>query len=449
METLLNFFKLNNIEFRNKTFVLTVSTGIDSSVLLDKFIKLSKIEPVRIIVAHVNHNRRSESLQEKEYITKYCESLNIKCYTIDFNFAIDTNFQAVAHKARYKFFNDVMETEQADYLVLAHHAGDNAETVLMRLIRGSSLAGYAGIRASYRVLTEKAYAYHIIRPMINLTKDEIINYQKLNNVKYFEDSSNSHNDYERNRIRHNVIPELIKENPDFYHKINEFSATIREAAIIVNGIRDNYITDFVKIDTDIYSFTRSSFLQLSPYMRQEVLFELLKRYDLSKALINDLLNIIDSDKANYNNVINGLFNFVIEYDNVKIINSNILNKLKNIDIMINDVGIYCLSDDLEIIVEKINKNCNANLMELCYNKLPIEIRTRRDGDKIKLKPGYKKINDLFIDKKIPQRSRDEVILALDPSSSNNEVLIAFGLRKSELLKEVNDSTYKISLVTKK
>lgn len=449
METLLNFFKLNNLEFNNKTFVLTVSTGIDSSVLLDKFIKLSKTYKIKIVVAHVNHNRRIESLKEKEYIINYCNELGIKCYTIDFNFALDANFQAVAHEARYEFFNDVVEKEKADYLVLAHHANDNAETVLMRLIRGSSLAGYAGIRPCYQAYTKNNYEYKIIRPLINLTKDDINDYQKEYNVTYFLDSSNTHDDYERNRIRHNVIPELLKENPDFYNKINEFSDTIREASKIINEIRDKYILDNVKKDEDMILFTKSSFLELNNYMRQEVLFELLKPFGLSKALINELLNVISSDKANYNNVISGLFNFVIEYDNVKIIKNNKTTNLKDFSLIINDVGTFKVSDNLLITVEKINKNCNANLMELCYNKLPIEIRTRRDGDKIKLKPGYKKINDLFIDKKIPASARDEVILALDPSKGNQEVLIAFGLRKSELLKDINDSTYKISLVTNK
>ena len=91
---------------------------------------------------------------------------------------------------------------------------------------------------------------------------------------------------------------------------------------------------------------------------------------------------------------------------------------------------YVINDNLKICVEKTTNNPITNLWELCYNKLPFVIRTRRDGDRIKLKPGYKKINDLFIDKKIPKSERDEILLALD----GDEVLIAFGVRKSEIVK---------------
>ena len=252
MESLLNFLKQNNIEWNGKTFVLAVSTGIDSSVLLDKFIKLSKTEDIKIVVAHVNHNRRSESLEEERYIKEYTELLGIKCYVKELYFDNIDNFQAIAHEKRFEFFNEVMMIEHGDYLVLAHHAIDNIETVLIRMMRGSSLAGYSGINPVY-----KAKGYTIIRPLINLTRSDIEEYQKENNVKYFEDSSNSHDDYFRNRLRHNVIPAMFNECPDLDKKIKEFEPDENEDGARIIPL-DDEVQDYILKMVRVFDFSEDN-----------------------------------------------------------------------------------------------------------------------------------------------------------------------------------------------
>ena len=428
MESLLNFLKQNNIEWNGKTFVLAVSTGIDSSVLLDKFIKLSKTEDIKIVVAHVNHNRRNESLVEEKYIKEYTESLGIKCYVKELYFDNIDNFQAVARELRFEFFNEVMEEVHGDYLVLAHHAIDNIETVLIRMMRGSSLAGYSGINPVY-----KAKGYTIIRPLINLTRSDIEEYQKENNVKYFEDSSNSHDDYFRNRLRHNVIPAMFKECPDLDKKIIEFSDTIRSASIVINNLRDDFIGTYVKKDNGIISFSKEKLLSIDPYMQMEVLFELLKPLMLSTGVVKEVRKIILNTQGSFNNLICKTLRVKVTYDEVELVlnpQEEEVNNLNDLYLVIDREKEYVINDKLKICVEKTTNNPITNLWELCYNKLPLVIRTRRDGDRIKLKPGYKKINDLFIDKKIPKSKRDEILLALD----EEEVLIAFGVRKSEVVK---------------
>lgn len=446
MESLLNFFKLNNLEWKNKTFVLAVSTGIDSSVLLDKFIKLSKIEKIKIIVCHVNHHRRIESDQEEEYIKDLCQKDGISCYVKELRFKEDEkNFQALAHEERFAFFNEVVEKENADYLVLAHHAIDNMETVLIRMMRGSSLAGYSGINPAYMAKT-KNHQYLIIRPLIKETKEDIKKYQMDNKVKYYEDSSNNHDDYFRNRLRHNIIPLLQEEAPDIDKKFLEFSETIRGAARIINNIRDEFILNNVKKEDNIISFSKKKLLSLDDYLILEVLFELLKPLMLSSGVVREVKKIISSKEGSYDSLICNTLRLVIMYDEIKLImNPEEEMKREEINLFITSIGDYDINDKLKICVRKITNNCVTNLWELCYNKLPITIRTRQDGDKIKLKPGYKKINDLFIDKKIPKMERDNVLLALD----NEEVLIAFGVRKSVILKDldINDG-YRITLVRK-
>ena len=446
MSELLNFLKLNKIEWRGKTFVVAVSTGIDSSVLLDMFIKLSKEEDIKIVIAHVNHHRRKESDEEALYISTYANEQGIPCYVKDLFFDGDeANFQAVAHEKRFLFFDEVIRKVKGDYLVLAHHALDNIETVLIRMMRGSSLSGYGGINPVYKART-KDRGYTIIRPLINLTRSDIERYQKENNVKYFEDSSNSHDDYFRNRLRHNVIPLMYKECPDLDKKINEFSEVIRSASIIINNLRDNFISENVKKEDNKITLSKSKLLSLDPYLALEVLFELLKPLMLKAGVVKEVKKIITSTNGSFDNLVCKSLRLIIAYDEVTLVlNPKDVNKnnLSDLYLVIDSEKEYIINDKLKICVKKTTNNPITNLWELCYNKLPLIIRTRRDGDRIKLKPGYKKINDLFIDKKIPQGSRDDIILALD----NEEVLIAFGVRKSEVVKNtVVSDGYIISVV---
>ena len=130
------------IQLNNQTIVLAVSTGIDSMVLLDL---VQKLKNVKIIVCHVNHHRRLQSDEEQQFITEYCQKNNIKCYVEELYFEETKNFQEVARIKRYQFFEKIIKLENAKYLLTAHHATDNLETILIRLIKSSSHKGYAGI----------------------------------------------------------------------------------------------------------------------------------------------------------------------------------------------------------------------------------------------------------------------------------------------------------------
>ena len=146
----------------DQTVVLAVSTGVDSMVLLD-FVE--KSTNAKIIVAHVNHHRRIESNDEQAFIEEYCLDHKIALEVLELNFENTQNFQNNARKERYIFFKEVVDKYQATYLLTAHHANDNLETIIMRLIKSSSLKGYAGIPK-----TQEFEGYTIYRPLINTLK---------------------------------------------------------------------------------------------------------------------------------------------------------------------------------------------------------------------------------------------------------------------------------------
>ena len=439
--TLNYFFKSLNIDYLNKTFVLCISTGIDSSVLLDLFINFKKDNDINIVVCHVNHHRRKESDEEESYIRSFCHENNLKIYVKELFFEEDTiNFQAKARDLRYEFFDDVMKEEKADYLVLAHHGDDNLETVLMRMTRGSSLIGYSGILSMF-----EKNGYKVIRPLLRNSKEDIINYQKLHKIKYYEDDSNSHKDYTRNRYRLDVIPLLKKESPDIIEKIYEFSQVLRNAGNEINNLRDKFINDNVNRENKKIEFSRKPFLELSMYMQEEVLFELLKKDSLSKANIEELLRIIRSDKANYCNYFKNIFDFIIEYDRI-IINYVHYEKNNDICLEIKELGVYNINDKFDLYVCLKDNIKVLKKEDVCYNisNLPVIVRSRRPGDKIALPQGEKKLKSLFIDMKMSKTKRDEVLIL----EKDNHILSILGVRKSTLLNDINDSDIVIRLEKK-
>lgn len=437
---LILFFKNNNLEYINKKFILCISTGIDSSVLLDLFINFKEKHKIDFIVAHCNHHRRTQSEEEEIYIKTFCEERNIKIYIKELFFDEDTdNFQAIAREKRYEFFDEVMKKEKADYLVLAHHGDDALETVLMRLTRGSSLKGYSGI--SDVIINRN---YKIIRPLLSYSKEDIIKYQNMHKIKYYEDESNSHKDYTRNRFRLDIIPLLKKECPDILMKIKEYSICLRNAGNEIDSLRDNFIESYVTRCEEKIVINRKEFLLLSNFLQEEVLFELVKKDKLSKANINQLLNIIRSDKVNYINYFKNIFDFIIEYD--KIIVNYQHNEKKEIDLIIDKLGHYVINDKFELYVLKKDDNQVLKKEDVCYNinNLPLRVRLRRPGDKIKLKAGEKKIKDLFIDLKMPLEKRNEALIL----EKDGLVLAVLGVRKSVYLKDSFNSDIIIRLIHK-
>ena len=420
-----SFFKNNNIEYENKKFILAVSTGIDSAVLLDAFVKLKKDVNLDIVIAHVNHKVRKQSDLEEEYIKKYAADNDISCFVKSLNFdGLKDNFESTARKFRYEFFLELMEKEKGDYLVLAHHGIDNIETILMRIIRGSSLTGYSGMSD-----VTNMRGYKVIRPLLGVHKDDIVRYQQENKVVFFEDETNELSSFTRNRIRKEVVPKLFEESNDLINKFIEFRKTIYEASLIVNSKRDAFINEHVKREDDIV-IDRGSYLLLNDFMKEEVLFELLKEYLLSKKNIEELVKIIKSDIKNYCNKIKDKFNFIIEYDKV-IVSKKDVFKCES-EVIIDKPGLYTIGDKKVLcVLEKNNKN-DYNLNEMWYNSnmLPLVVRHRKNGDRISVNGIDKKLKDLFIDMKIPLADRDNALLAV----KDDELLMVFGIKKSDVLK---------------
>ena len=223
MEEVYNFIRNKIGVSPNDTIVVGVSGGPDSMALLYILNEFKEKMGLRLVCAHINHNKRKESDEEEKYVSKYCKENGIIFECIKVKKWGDDNFENEARSIRYNFFEEIVENYNAKYLMTAHHADDLIETILMRIVRGSTLKGYSG----FSRIVDKGN-YKIVRPLITLTKDEIIDFDTRNNIKYYIDSTNNEDIHTRNRYRHVILPFLKKENPNVHKKFIKFSETLIE-----------------------------------------------------------------------------------------------------------------------------------------------------------------------------------------------------------------------------
>lgn len=397
---------------QDKKILVACSTGVDSTVLLDLVFKASK-NKTQIVVVHINHGRRKASDIEEAYLKDFCQKNNLTFYSKKLPKTYTGNFQEWARKKRYKFFLEIAKLECVDIIMTAHHGDDNLETILMRIIKISSFKGYGGMEE-----ISSFHGYMLYRPLLYLDKGQIIAYAKSQNLIYFEDSSNFEDDYLRNRIRKYVIPALKEENPSLMKAIEIYSETIFDAEAIIQDKVNSFIKEVVQVNNNISQLTINSLLSLNSFMQMQVLFELLKPYQLSRSNLCEIIKQIKATKSRIINLITPELLMIKEYGNL------IFTKpIENNDfyLKIDQMGTYQLPNGIILEVSKNICNFKARNHGLCYNiqALPIIIRSRIRGDRIQLRNGSKTVSDYLTDKKIPYLKRQKVLLLCD---ENNKVL---------------------------
>ena len=422
---------LNNLLKKDDKVIVAVSGGPDSMCLLHLLDSLKEKINLEIICAHVNHNIRKSSKKDEEFVKSFCEKRNLifETMTIDFN-SFD-NFHNEARKIRYDFFEKLAKKYHAEYLMTAHHADDLMETILMRIVRGSSFSGYAGFRK-----WDQRDNYKIVRPLIELSKEEIIQYLKENKINYIEDESNQKDDYTRNRYRHNIIPFLKNEDTNVHKKFFQFHMTLR--------IYDEYFK--YKISEKLKDFENNKidlkkFKTLDILMQDKIIEEILyQKYNENLNLITgghvrEIKKLIDSKKTN------ATLDFPNGLQVVKSYETLTFEKREN------EMLAYNIKLEKEVKLPKMGKLSIIEESDLTDNyltrlnsdeiKLPLYVRTRKDGDKIEVKNlrGTKKLNDIFIDMKIPIRRRDLWPIVVD---SNDKIIWIPGLKKSKFDKEIKE-----------
>ena len=413
-----NELKLND----NDVVVIGLSGGPDSMALLNI---INKYNPnIKIVCAHVHHNLRKESDSEKRFVEEYC---NNNGYIFEFlkidNYKNNKFSEEEARKIRYDFFESTVYKYKAKYLFTAHHGDDLIETVLMRLTRGSIFRGYSGISA----ITKKDN-YDIVRPLLFLTKEEIMNYIEENHIPYVTDNSNNSLKYTRNRYRANILPILKKENSIVHKKFYKFSKMIDDYYAFINNYLNNIYSKIVidqKINIDLFK-KEDKVIQK----------EILEKYIYS--IYGDDIVCWDDIKTDilYTMIDDNKPNIIVDFpNNIKGIKEyNILYMTNNTK---TDDYNYELKDKVIIensIIERIESSNEKDNFITYLNsddiKLPIYVRNYRQADKMTIKnmTNDKKIKDIFINEKVPVNKRKTWPIVVD---SQNNVLWLPGLKKSK------------------
>jgi len=412
----------------NNYVVIGVSAGPDSMCLLD----LLQKKTTKIVVCHINHNVRKESLEEEEYITKYCQDKNIILEKTTINNYQENNFENEARKKRYMFYEEILKKYNSKTLLLAHHGDDLIETILMKISRGSNLEGYAGIKEISNVKN-----YQIIRPLLKYTKEDIINYNKSNNIKYYNDSSNQSTNYTRNRYRLNILPLLKKEDKNIHKKYLKYSKTLIEyddyiKREVKRNINNVYKDNIINID---------NLNKLDTFLIKNILYNIMNNiYQNKNNIITDrhiqnIISLLNNTKPNIKIDLPNNKEIVKEYN--KLIIKDKTSDIKNYKIEFND------KIEIEnLIIEKIesedddsNSVCRLNSKDIT---LPLYIRNREDGDYIILKGSNnrKKIKEIFIEKKLPLKKRNNYPLLVD---SNNNIIWIPNIKKSKFCNKKSEN----------
>ncbi|MDW8682569.1 tRNA lysidine(34) synthetase TilS [Streptococcus suis] len=403
---------------KHEKVLVAVSGGLDSMNLFHLLYQCRKELGISLGLAHVNHGQREESVSEESYLKQLAEDSKVPFFLSHFE---GTFSEEAARKWRYAFFAKIMEQEGYTALVTAHHADDQAETVLMRLIRGSRLRHLSAIQPIQNFASGE-----LIRPLLSFKKSD------FDTVFHFEDASNQSLNYFRNRIRNRYLPQLKQENPKIEKALCHLAD---DTSNLLQALRD--LTNHLSV-TDLTSF-RQQTQAVQTYLLEEYV-EKFPDLQLSRPQFNELLHILQS-KANYRHLLKNNYILEKEYDSFKIYKIGPQTDEPKEPVMVESEGIFSYGSYIFSLNHPLE---NAEQILHFPSEVPIRLRGRQVGDTILINGVNKKLRRWFIDNKIPQQIRQEAIII----EQAGEIYGIANLASSDLSKSIKNDIIKATLYIK-
>ena len=404
------------------------SGGSDSLALLYYLAKNQEKFDIEVVAIHIDHEIRETSYMDADFVRAKAREWGIRYY----KFRVDApkiaeqknlSIETAAREARYGVFKSLLKKGLIDKIALAHHVSDQAETILMHLFRGSGIAGVKGMNP----ISDKVY----VRPFLNTTKDEILQYLAENNLDYCEDETNEDTNYNRNFVRNTILKKVKTRWPNVEQAIVNFSKLVRDDDEYINKqIYDDAIMTedkLVKIPTSYFLYDKA--------IVSRVIFKAVKSIDINQDIERKHISAITELALHGENGKRLFLPFeaiaIKEYDYLTIYNRHIeevkfSHELKS--------GVFDVPNFGKVAVKRVkNFDIEPGQLLIDYRKVPKDAmwRFREDGDMFtKFGGGTKKLKSFMIDKKIPVRLRDYIpVLA-----SGNEVYAIAGVEISEKVK---------------
>ncbi len=434
-----DFIESNQLFSKNVPVLLAVSGGIDSVVLVNLFKTINQ----PFAITHCNFQLRGiESEKDEQFVKELASTLKVECFTERFStkeVAKDEkiSIQMAARQIRYNWFEEVRKKNGFHFIATAHHKDDSIETVLMNLIKGT------GIRGLHGILPKQG---KIIRPLLFSSKKEIRKYAEENKISFREDSSNRKSDYQRNFIRHKIIPILEEINPSFKESFDSSIKHFQDTEILYDFSITNFKKKLLNQEGSGFSIDIPSLINTPA--PKTILFELLKSFGFEEKTIEKIFYSLISESgkeflSNTHRIIKDRKKlFILE----KEVSASIIYLIEEKKSQI----IPILEGDIEIKIKKASSRNRTGLIELDADKIqfPLFLRQWKAGDYFYpagMKMKKKKLSNFFVDLKLPIHLKEKQLILQDKT---DKIICVVGLRGDERFAITNSTKNYLSLKTK-
>lgn len=430
--------------------VVGVSGGADSICLLFVLLELQQEIPFELIAVHVNHGIRGEDAKRDElYVQNLCRKYQIPCVTYHENVELiaknrKQSTEEAGRDVRRACFQEVMKQMAGTKIALAHHQNDNAETFFMNLARGTGIKGMGGIRP---------VSGEFIRPLLCVSRNEIEAYLAEKQIVYCMDQTNTTDDYTRNRIRNRVIPYLEAEvNANVVSHVNETMEQLQQVWKLLEAQTKEAVQMCTEKREEAFVVMENAFLKvpqvLQPFVLRDVLVKVTgKEKDIESAHLKQIQELFAKQAGKkidlpYNAEAKRVYEGICiqtkgqdkreEFEEIIELHEG---ETKEVVWKKNKIRLRFRKDFVGS--EKSEQKGSTKWFDCGIIKNGISVRTRKPGDYITIHPdGHtQKLKSYFINEKIPQEKRDEILLVADGS----HILWVLGYRAGCTAK-INENT---------
>lgn len=381
------FVRANQMIESGDEIICALSGGADSVALTFAMKLLSEVWDFRVAAAHFNHHLRGEESQrDEEFVKQFCRNFEIPLYLGGtYVCSGEKGLEAAARDARYAFLKSL-----PGKIATAHTADDNAETLLMHLVRGTGLRGLGGITPVMGKL---------IRPMLTVTRQDVEAFLEEYSLPHIEDSSNASDDFLRNRLRHEVMPVLRRENPRFSENLTAMAQNLRREEDFLSGCLEESLPPVSRLR------------QLHPALRRRYVERFLKQSGVKEPeqthiSQTEALLFADNPSARVN--LPGGITVCREYD-------TIVRREKKDPIAAAVLACPGIWRNEAYTVEAFFAE-EPQLTADCFTVNPkgtMVVRSRQPGDRLRLSGGSKDLKKIMIDRKIPEARRSSIPVIAD------------------------------------
>lgn len=384
----------NHLFSKNDKLLVAFSGGVDSVVLSDLLHKAG----YKHDLAHCNFQLRgSEANSDTEFCETFAKQHQQICHVAYFQTAEyaqnhKLSIQMAARELRYNWFKELIETHHYDYILTAHHANDNVETLLVNLIRGTGIKGLQGIPEKQR---------QIVRPLLFATKEAIKHYASENNLTYREDSSNQEVKYKRNFIRHNIIPELKKLNPSLEETFSNSIHYFKQSNAIVEAFARQKFKDICTETSQQLNVSIEKILKED--QKETLLFEWLNDKGFKTQQIIQLIDALQTKQSTGKRFESESHQLTIDRNYILVQQKQEITQQEYTIKNVNDTEHLPIQLSFsEITTASFSSNKNEIIIPFNDNLFPLTLRKWKQGDKFKPlgMTGFKKLSDFFKDQKL-------------------------------------------------